>query len=250
MARQIVAANWKMHGNKTTITGLLQHLQQLLVSANSLTEVIVFPSFVYLPLAEKLLRGSMIHYGAQLLNQNQAGAYTGEIAGSMLSDFACQYVLVGHSERRLQFAESDTVVAEKFAAAQQNGLIPLLCIGETLQQHEAGQTLMIIEQQLQSVLTMVGIEAFKQAVIAYEPVWAIGTGKTATPEQAQAVHAHIRGFLGKQNQQLAMQLPLLYGGSVKASNAAALAEMSDIDGVLVGGASLDAHEFIKIIEAF
>jgi len=250
MVQKIVAANWKMHGSRETIISLLQRLQQCLASNNAQAKVIVFPPFVYLPLVEELLRASTIQYGAQTLSEYQPGAYTGEVAGKMLTDFACQYVLVGHSERRILFAESDDVVAQKFAAAQQDGLIPLLCVGETLQQREAEKTMTVIKQQLQSVLDAVGISAFANAIVAYEPVWAIGTGKTASPEQVQEVHASIREFLGTQDRYIAIQLPLLYGGSVKHNNAAALAAMSDIDGALVGGASLDADEFSKIVAAF
>lgn len=248
--QKIVAANWKMHGSRDTISGLLQTLQQRLSNIKAEVETIIFPPFVYLPLVIELLADSSIRIGAQNLSEYPKGAYTGEIAGSMLTDVGCQYVLVGHSERRILFAENDEVVAQKFVAAQQNRLTPMLCIGETLEQREAGQTETIITGQLQQVLNVVGIEAFANAVVAYEPVWAIGTGKTATPEQAQAVHKAIRSFLATQDAAIAKGLPILYGGSVKAKNAATLAAMPDIDGALVGGASLDANEFAQIIEAF
>ncbi len=244
----IVAGNWKMNGSQQTISSLLQILQQEVV--NMATEVIVFPPFVYVPLVAEFLRGSQIAYGGQTLSEQQVGAYTGEVAGSMLQDYGCKYVILGHSERRLLFAESNAMVAKKFAMAQRNGLIPLLCVGETLAQREAEQTITVITAQLQGVIDVVGIDAFAKAVIAYEPVWAIGTGITATPKQAQTVHAAIRAFLAKKNENVAMDLSLLYGGSVKAHNAMALTQMPDINGVLVGGASLDAHAFVKIIEAF
>ena len=250
MVKKIVAGNWKMHGSKSTIAGSLQILQQRLASMDSEVGVIIFPPFVYLPLVADLLETDAIHYGAQTLSEYESGAYTGEVAGSMLHDYACQYVLVGHSERRALFAESNEVVAQKFAAAQQASLTPLLCVGETLAEREAGQTMALITQQLQSVIDVVGIEAFANAVVAYEPVWAIGTGETATPEQAQEVHANIRKFFQAKDQNVAKQLPLLYGGSVKANNAAALAAMPDVNGALVGGASLDANEFAKIVEVF
>lgn len=248
--QKIVAANWKMHGNRDTIIGLLQILQQRLDNIETEIEKIIFPPFVYIPLVMELLADSTIYTGSQNLSEYAQGAYTGEVAGSMLADIGCRYVLVGHSERRTLFAESDEVVAQKFAIAQQNGLVPVLCIGETLAQREAEQTENVITAQLQSVLDVVGIEAFANTVIAYEPVWAIGTGKTAMPEQAQTVHAAIRAFLMLQNGVIAKGVPLLYGGSVKAENAVELSEMPDINGALVGGASLDADEFAKIIEAF
>ncbi len=248
--QKIVAANWKMHGSRDTITALLQILQQRLDNIKTEVETVIFPPFVYLPLVIDLLANSAIRSGAQNLSEYPMGAYTGEVAGSMLADIGCQYVLVGHSERRFLFAESDAVVAQKFAAAQQNNLTPMLCIGETLAQREAGQTETVIKEQLQQVLNVVGIEAFANAVVAYEPVWAIGTGKMASPEQAQTVHLAIRTFLATQNSAVAKALPILYGGSVKAKNAATLAAMPDINGALVGGASLDANEFAQIIAAF
>ena len=244
----IVAGNWKMNGSKNAIKHLLQSLPQEI--ANAGTEIIVFPPCIYLPLVAELLDKSEIAYGGQTLSEHQPGAFTGEVAASMLQDYGCKYVIVGHSERRSLFAESNTVVAKKFATAQQSKLIPLLCVGETLAQREANQTSIVIIEQLQSVIDIVGIDAFAAAIVAYEPVWAIGTGITATPTQVQTMHAEIRAFLAKKNEKVANNLPLLYGGSVKANNAAALAKMPDVDGALVGGASLDADEFMRIVEIF
>lgn len=183
------------------------------------------------------------------VSQFEKGAYTGEVSAPMLSDFRCQYVIVGHSERRMLFGEGNDVVAEKFVAAQHAGIIPILCVGETLEQREANNTEQVIEQQLMSVINLAGIESFNKAVIAYEPVWAIGTGMTALPEQAQDVHAFIREGLAKQNSNVAEQVVILYGGSVKSNNASELFAMSDIDGGLIGGASLIANDFIAICRA-
>lgn len=244
----IVAGNWKMNGSKGAIRGLLQSLQR--GRKNTTAEIAIFPPSIYVPLVAELLSESQIVYGGQTLSEHSVGAFTGEVAGSMLQDYGCKYVIVGHSERRSLFAETDTIVAQKFAAAQRNGLIPMLCIGETLAQREAKQTLAIITKQLQSVIDVIGVDAFAKARVAYEPVWAIGTGMTATPEQVQTVHAEIRAFLAKQNEEVATNLPLLYGGSVKAHKAMALAQMPDVDGALVGGASLDADEFLKIVQVF
>ena len=188
--------------------------------------------------------GSSVGVGAQNMSQWSSGAYTGEISGDMLNDMGCHYVLVGHSERRTLFAESSQVVAEKFNAAQQQGLTPILCVGESLQQRQQGQTVKVVTEQITAVIDLVGIESLCKGVIAYEPVWAIGTGEVASPEQAQAVHAEIRSQLGSQG----ANTRIIYGGSVKSSNAGAIFAQPDIDGGLVGGASLEATEFSKIAQ--
>jgi triosephosphate isomerase len=243
--RKIIAGNWKMNGNSMSVTALLKAVADITVEAN----IIVFPSYVYLPLTQHLLHKSKILWGAQNIAPEENGAFTGEIAGNMLKDFGCQYVLVGHSERRSLFAESNNIVAQKFIAAQRDGLIPMLCVGETQEQRQAGETEQVVSQQIDAVLQAVGISAFENAVIAYEPVWAIGTGLTATPEQAQEVHQQIREQIAQKDAKIASQLSILYGGSVKPDNATELFAQPDIDGGLVGGASLDAKSFKQICEA-
>jgi triosephosphate isomerase len=198
---------------------------------------------------QQLLSGSGISWGAQNVSQFEAGAYTGEVSGAMLVDFGCRYAIVGHSERRTLFGETSGIVAQKYAAAQKAGLTPILCIGETLAEREAGETEAVVESQLDAVLSQSGALSFTHAVIAYEPVWAIGTGKTATPEQAQAVHAFIRGRVAAAESAIAENVLILYGGSVKGSNAPQLFAMPDIDGGLIGGASLDAAEMATICRA-
>ena len=213
-------------------------------------EVLIFPPSVYLDSLGKQLASSRILLGAQnLCEQEQPGAFTGEIHAKMLSDFKCRYVLVGHSERRALYGEDDVRVAQKFMTAQSFDLIPVLCIGETLEEREAGQTEAVLGRQLQVVIDANGIAGFARAVIAYEPVWAIGTGRTATTEQAQAAHAYIRGQLARKDVKIASSVRLLYGGSVKADNAASLFSCEDVDGGLVGGASLKATEFLAICAA-
>jgi triosephosphate isomerase len=209
----------------------------------------VCPPFPYLHQVATALAGSSIQWGAQNLSEHDAGAYTGEVSGAMLKDFGCRYAIVGHSERRTLYAEDDRRVAAKFDAAQRAGLTPILCVGETLQQREAGDTETVLARQMQAVLAQAGVKAFANAVLAYEPVWAIGTGKTATPEQAQSAHAFLRGLVRKQDAGLAEGLTILYGGSVKAGNAVELFALPDVDGGLIGGASLVAEDFIAICEA-
>lgn len=249
MTHKIVAANWKMHGTKQSVAALLADIQNALKKGVHTSKVVVFAPYIFLPLLEQTLANDSIDCGAQNLNEHDQGAYTAEISAQMLRQFGCQYVLVGHSERRQLFGESDALIAQKFVQAQANSLTPMLCVGETLAEREAEQTLSVITRQLTAVIEATGIAALKQAVIAYEPVWAIGTGKTATPEQAQDVHAGIRAFLASYDQLIAEKISLLYGGSVKANNATALFAMPDIDGALVGGASLDAKQFVDIIQA-
>ncbi len=237
-----------MNGSRRAAHELLAAIK-LGASAFSAVDIVVFPSLVHLQQTEEILAESLVAWGAQNLYLGSAGAFTGEVSGPMLADYGCQYVLVGHSERRMLFHEDVNLVAAKFKAAQQFGLQPILCVGETLEQREAGQTENIIKQQLASVIEAVSIDAFRHAVIAYEPVWAIGTGLTATPEQAQEVHAFIRNLVAQYNPEIAQAVRIIYGGSVKADNAKGLFAMPDIDGGLVGGASLEAKGFLAICEA-
>lgn len=248
MRKKMVVGNWKMHGN---LLENKQLLDAVISSLDGLHEdlIAVCVPYLYLPSVQNQLQSSSIAWGAQNVSQYEKGAYTGEVSASMLSDFRCQYVIVGHSERRMLFGENNNVVAEKFVAAQNAGIIPILCVGETLEQREAYNTEQVIEQQLKSVINLAGIESLNNAVIAYEPVWAIGTGITASPEQAQDVHTFIREGLAKQNSNVANQVIILYGGSVKGSNASELFAMPDIDGGLIGGASLIANDFITICRA-
>jgi triosephosphate isomerase len=237
-----------MNGSRASVDSLVRALLADLPATES-REVLLCPSFVFLEQVGRLLAGSAIQLGAQNLSAEKAGAFTGEIAGAMLTDAGCRYVLVGHSERRALMGESSDVVAQKFVAAQQSGLIPVLCVGETLAERKADSTLDVIREQFSAVVDVAGIEVFANAVVAYEPVWAIGTGETATPQQAQEVHAALRAMAAGRSARIAADLRLLYGGSVKSANAAELFSMPDIDGGLIGGASLDAHEFLAICAA-
>jgi len=238
-----IAGNWKMHGSRAFVE---QILPALLAIQSSSVEVAVFPPFVFLSQAQTLLAGSEVKLGAQTMDAHDQGAYTGEISGGMLKECGCQYVLIGHSERREYYGETDTVCREKVIAAQKNAIIPILCVGETLQEREAGKTFEVIERQLWAVFRESSIHP-SALVLAYEPVWAIGTGKTATPELAQAVHAFIREKLVSwSSSNIAQDMRILYGGSVKPDNAAGLLSQPDIDGALVGGASLVAESFVGI----
>ena len=237
-----------MHGSKTMVRSLLEGLLAG-SSADGKADLAVFPPFPYLSLTESILSDSHITWGGQTLNPNAQGAHTGESSGNMLVDMGCRYVLAGHSERRAIYGESDEDVAVRFQAALDAGLVPVLCVGETLEEREANQTEAVVARQLDAVIESAGIDAFSRAVIAYEPVWAIGTGLTATPQQAQSVHAFIRDKISALNVIIADQLRILYGGSVKGSNAAELFAQSDIDGGLVGGASLTAEDFLAIYGA-
>ncbi|MDH5694626.1 MAG: triose-phosphate isomerase, partial [Gammaproteobacteria bacterium] len=245
MRTPFVAGNWKMNGSKDSVKSLIDGILSG-ISTVSNAEVAVCPPFVYLPEVAQLLEGSNIAWGSQNIAKEEAGAYTGEISASMLNDFACKYAIVGHSERRTLYGETDQVVAEKFAAAQKGGLIPILCIGETLEERESNVTEQVVERQMAAVVSACGIKSLLNSVIAYEPVWAIGTGKTASPEQAQEVHAFIRAWLAKQDSNVANAVRVLYGGSVNAENAETLFSQSDIDGGLIGGASLKADDFLTI----
>jgi triosephosphate isomerase len=244
----IVAGNWKMNGSQTDSVKLLTGLKQGLGTVNK-AKVVVCPPFILVPLAAKELAGTTVAWGGQDLDTHKSGAYTGEVSGPMLKDFGCTYVIIGHSERRTLFGETDAVVAEKFKAAQDAGLTPILCIGETLAEREASQTEAVVARQLDAVVNAAGIAALANSVIAYEPVWAIGTGKTATPQQAQDVHKFIRARLATHDAKVADGLRILYGGSMKAANAKELIDQPDIDGGLIGGASLMADEFLAICRA-
>lgn len=243
MRRPLVAGNWKMHGSRTMAAELVAEIAAALPAQAS---VAVLPPFPYLDGLIALHGASGIAFGAQDLSEHAQGAYTGEVAGAMLKDIGCTYVLVGHSERRQYHGESDERVAAKFVAAQAAGLVPILCVGELLAERESGATEAVIARQLDAVIARAGIGAFAQAVVAYEPVWAIGTGRTATPEQAQAVHAFMRGKFAALDATMASSLQLIYGGSVKSANAAELFGQPDVDGGLIGGASLVAKEFVAI----
>ncbi len=248
MRGTLVAGNWKMNGSLNSVRSLMDGIKQGLDSVRS-AGVAVCPPAVYIPEVARMAEGSRIAVGGQNVCDQDSGAYTGEVAGSMLKEFGCRYAIVGHSERRSLYAETDELVARRFAAARRNGLIPILCVGELLEEREAGTTEQVVERQLDAVLKLEGIAAFADAVVAYEPVWAIGTGKTASPAQAQEVHAFIRAMLAKHDAGVAENLIIQYGGSVKGANATELFSQPDIDGGLIGGASLQAEEFLAICQA-
>jgi len=244
----MVAGNWKMHGTRASVAELIQGLGNMPVPNG--VEVAVFPPVLFINQVVDGLQGKGIIVGAQnSAIQPEQGALTGEVAPSQLVEAGCKLVLIGHSERRQIVGESDEVLNRKFAAAQLSGLMPVLCVGETLEEREAGKTLEVVGRQLSSIIDAFGVKAFASAVIAYEPVWAIGTGLTASPQQAQDVHAAIRAQLAAEDAEVAANVQLLYGGSVKAANAAELFGMPDIDGGLIGGASLNADEFGAICRA-
>ena len=248
MRRTMVAGNWKMHGTRASVAELIQGLSNLALPSG--VEVAVFPPALFINQVVDGLQGKQIIVGGQNSAVTpEQGALTGEIAPSQLAEAGCKLVLVGHSERRQIIGENDEVLNRKFAAAQASGLKPVLCVGETLEEREAGKTLEVVGRQLSSIIEAFGVDAFANAVIAYEPVWAIGTGLTATPQQAQDVHAAIRAQLAAENAEVARNVQLLYGGSVKAANAVELFGMPDIDGGLIGGASLNADEFGAICRA-
>ena len=246
MRRKIVAGNWKLHGDRAFAYGLMD---ELAAGVPQDVDVVILPPLPYLGELIEDYAPKGIGFGSQDVSCNEKGAYTGEVSASMLVDVGARYGLVGHSERRQYHNESSELVARKFVAARNAGLTPILCVGETLGQREAGQTEARIQKQIEAVFDAAGEQAFDGAVIAYEPVWAIGTGQTATPEQAQAVHAFIRGEVAARDARIADSLPLLYGGSVKPDNAAELFSQSDVDGGLVGGASLVARDFLAIVRA-
>ena len=248
MRGYLVAGNWKMNGSNDANRALVQGIVAG-VPDNKDVRLLICPPFPYISSVAGMIDGSSVSLGAQNMSEHASGAFTGETAGSMLRDVGCDYVIVGHSERRALMGETSKVVAEKFKAALDCGLTPILCVGETLEQREAGQTTAVIDEQLNAVLDEVGIDAFSKAVVAYEPVWAIGTGVTASPEQAQEVHRHIRALLESMNADVAAGIKILYGGSVKGDNAAGLFSNPDIDGGLIGGASLKSEDFLAIAAA-
>jgi triosephosphate isomerase len=242
MAKPLLAGNWKMHGTAQTAAKLAADLAN---RSGDSPDLIVFPPYVCIPaVVTELLAAKNIAIGAQNISHHSEGAYTGEISGKMLTDIGCSHVLVGHSERRTHCSESNELVAEKFAAAKRSGLVPILCVGETLEQRQQGRELQVIKSQLGAVIDLVGLETVCDAIVAYEPVWAVGTGETASPEQAQQVHSFIRAELGSGG----TDTQILYGGSINADNAAALFAQPDLDGGLVGGASLEAEHFINIAQ--
>lgn len=250
MRQTLVAGNWKMNGTRSSVTDLVGAVKQGMATVRG-AQVAVCPPFVYLMEVARMLQKTAIALGGQdVCPEAGEGAYTGEVSGAMLRDVGCSYVIVGHSERRALFGDTDEGVAKKFFAAQAAALTPILCVGEQLQERESGETEAVVARQLDAILTQQGgVTALGKAVIAYEPVWAIGSGRTASPEQAQDVHAFIRGRIADRDGAVAAKVRILYGGSVKAGNAAELFAMPDIDGGLIGGASLDAEQFLAICRA-
>ncbi|CAK0780608.1 triose-phosphate isomerase [Gammaproteobacteria bacterium] len=248
MRRPLVAGNWKMNGSRresgALVAGISAGLDRV---ANA--EVVVCPPFVFLAEVSAQLAGSSVALGAQNCSAEKPGAFTGEVTVAMLAEVGCRYVIVGHSERRTLYGETDTVVAGKFAAVRAGGLVPILCVGERLEEREGGVTEAVVARQLDAVMDAEGVAALGQGIIAYEPVWAIGTGRTASPQQAQDVHAFIRSRIAARDPETAKKVRILYGGSVKGTNAAELFAMPDIDGGLIGGASLNAQEFLTICAA-
>ena len=248
MRKILVAGNWKLNGSlaetEALIKGVLSGMSRVTAA-----DVAVCPPYPYLALAQSLLKDSAVYLGGQDVSDQSSGAYTGEVSAAMLKEFACHYAIVGHSERRALFAESDEFTALKFAAAQAGGLVPILCVGELLEERESGVTEDVVARQLDAVINLSGVTSLGSAVIAYEPVWAIGTGKTASPDQAQAVHEFIRTRIAGHDAAIAEKVQILYGGSVKPDNAAELFAKADIDGGLIGGASLKAEDFLGICSA-
>ncbi len=244
----LVAGNWKMNGSTAANAELVAGIIDGIPAGSGFT-LLVCPPFPYLGAVAAQAAGSAVRVGAQNVSEHEKGAFTGEVSPGMLRDIGCEFVIVGHSERRSLYGESSEQVAAKFVAAQAAGLTPILCVGETLEEREAGATEAVVDEQLNAVFEAAGIAAFASAVIAYEPVWAIGTGMTATPEQAQDVHRHIRGRLAAQDADIAAGVQILYGGSMKGENAAGLLAQPDIDGGLIGGASLKAVDFLAIAAA-
>ncbi len=248
MRKFLVAGNWKMNGSTAANEALVSGIVQGVPDGDGF-RLLVCPPFPYLGSVAGMVADSKVALGAQNVSEHESGAYTGETAPSMLKDVGCDYVIVGHSERRALYGETSAQVAAKFTAAQAAGITPILCVGETLAEREAGTTEEVIDEQLDAVLESAGADSFASAVIAYEPVWAIGTGMTATPQQAQDVHKHIRARLAVHDVDLAEKVQILYGGSMKGENAPGLLNMPDIDGGLIGGASLKASDFLAIAAA-
>jgi len=244
MRQSLVIGNWKMNGTRASAQALAQGIIAGLGTSNAALAICV--PYLHIPDISQVVSGTQLALGSQNIADKAAGAFTGEISASMLAEFGCQYALVGHSERRSYYGDTDATVAARFAQAQEHNIIPVLCVGETLEEREQDQTFQVINKQLDAVIDVAGVAAFSRAVVAYEPVWAIGTGKTASDEQAQEVHSHIRKYFADKDQAIADKLQILYGGSAKPDNAKGLFAMPDIDGGLIGGASLDAESFLKI----
>jgi len=244
MRRSLVVGNWKMNGTLASAELLAKGIIAGL--GDNSADIAVCVPYVYLPRVSELVKGTSLAVGAQNVADKTSGAYTGEVSAAMLSEFDCKYALVGHSERRSYYGDTDESVAARFCQAQEQNIVPVLCVGETLEQREQDQTFAVINTQLDAVINLAGIASFSTAVIAYEPVWAIGTGKTATDDQAQEVHRYIREYIAAKDQAIADKIQILYGGSAKPDNAKGLFAMPDIDGGLIGGASLDAESFLKI----
>jgi triosephosphate isomerase (TIM) len=244
MRRSLVLGNWKMNGTRSSAESLAKGIVSGLDS--DIADIAICVPYVFLADIGQIVKNTRLALGAQNVADKPSGAYTGEVSAAMLKEYGCKYVIVGHSERRTYYGDTDQTVAARFCQAQDQGLIPVLCVGETLDQREKNQTFDVITAQLDAVVDMAGIAAFDTAVIAYEPVWAIGTGRTATDEQAQEAHLFIRNYLAAKAQNIAEKIQILYGGSAKPDNAAGLFAMPDIDGGLIGGASLDAESFLKI----
>ncbi|RBW45046.1 triose-phosphate isomerase [Psychromonas sp. B3M02] len=247
MRTPLVMGNWKLNGTKESVATLIKGIEGAADAASNV-EVAVCPPAIFIEQVANLTANNSIEFGGQDVSTNVSGAFTGETSPVMVKEFGAKYSLVGHSERRQYHNETDAVVAAKFVAIQENGLVPVLCIGETLEERETDKTFAVVEAQLKAVIDVAGIAAIENSVIAYEPVWAIGTGKVATSEQAQEVHAHIRSWLNAQSEVVAEKVQILYGGSVKANSAKELFAQADIDGGLVGGAALIIEEFVGIIE--
>jgi len=245
MRHKLIVANWKMHGNLASNKALLEAYIEKLSSLNN-TDVVVCVPYPYLAQTQSLLQDTHIAWGAQNLSKDTEGAFTGEVSASMLRDFGASYVIIGHSERATAYCESDENIATKFIQAQAHGLTPILCVGETLIEREAGVMKMVVGKQLDTIINMFGAAVFAKAVVSYEPIWAIGTGLAASAEQAQSMHEFIRGKVAALDKQAATSLKILYGGSVNPQNAVQLLVMQDIDGGLIGKCSLNAQEFEKI----
>jgi triosephosphate isomerase len=246
MRSPFVAGNWKLNGSRSSASALASAIAS---GSKSGVETVICPVSLHIADVAQALTGSAVKLGAQNASANESGAYTGEVSATMLSEYGCEFVIIGHSERRTLFAETDLGCAERHAAVQQAGLKPIFCVGESLQERESDQTFKVLERQLDALIEVAGPEALDNAVVAYEPVWAIGTGKTATPDQAQAVHAHLRQYVSGHNAEAADRLQILYGGSVNAGNAADLFANADIDGGLIGGAALKSEDFLAICDA-
>jgi triosephosphate isomerase len=248
MRQPLVAGNWKMNGSTASAQALLAGIKEGMAAVTR-TEVLVCPPFPYLALAVAALAGSRVAVGAQNACTEPSGAYTGEVAAPMIKDLGCTYVILGHSERRQYYGETDEIIAKKYAQVLEAGLTPILCVGETLAEREQGRTEAVVAQHLDGVMRTAGVDAIARGVIAYEPVWAIGTGMTATPAQAQEVHAFLRQRIAAESPDVAAGVRILYGGSMKPDNALELMSQADIDGGLIGGASLKASDFLAICQA-